>query len=132
MRAVVVSIWVAVLMIAETAAQTANHGRFDCFTHHGRLSSQNGIALKIWLIGTNRVVGVDEEVPRQLDDLLSPYLLMTSEDHSYVYGDFELCPTEPDVPGHMRHVRVTGAKRLVVQRVDASRPAFKLMSTCPD
>jgi hypothetical protein len=38
----------------------------SCFRHHGRLSSQNGVALKIWLIGTTRVVGVDngaDEMP---------------------------------------------------------------------
>ena len=38
-----------------------------CSKHHGRLSSQTGIALKIWLIGTNRTVAVDndsdEEIP---------------------------------------------------------------------
>ena len=34
----------------------------SCFRHHGRLSSQNGIALKIWLIGTTRVVGLENDV----------------------------------------------------------------------
>ena len=30
----------------------------SCFRHHGRLSSQNGIALTIWLVGTTRRVGL--------------------------------------------------------------------------
>ena len=52
-----------------------------CFKHHGRLSSQNGIALKIWLIGTKRVVGLDNDV-EQLPAPLPKYLEMTSPDQS--------------------------------------------------
>jgi hypothetical protein len=65
---------------------------FPCFTHHARLSSQNGIALRLWLSGTNRSVGVADDLPKELDQLLAPYLEMTSDDHSYVFGDFEICP----------------------------------------
>jgi hypothetical protein len=37
-----------------------------CFTHHGRITSQNGIASKIWLIGTTWAVGLDRtELPAQ-------------------------------------------------------------------
>ena len=101
-----------------------------CFTHHGRLSSQNGIALKVWLIGTTRVLGVETDV----DDVppsVRKYLDLTSPDYSYIYGDFSICPLEPDVPGRMRRVCVTGAEKLVVQRVDGSEPAFRLVSTWP-
>ena len=101
-----------------------------CFTHHGRLSSQNGIALKVWLIGTTRVVGLENDV----DDLpatVRKYLDLSSPAHSYIYGDFSICPLEPDVPGHLRHVCVTGAHKLVVQKVDGSQPAFRLVSTWP-
>ena len=35
----------------------------ECFTHRGRLSGQNGIAHMIWLIGTKRIVAVDNEMP---------------------------------------------------------------------
>ena len=72
-----------------------------CVKQHGRLSSQNGMALKIWLIGTKRVVGLDNDVDR-LPAPLGKYLDMTSPDHSYIYGDFEICPTEPVTPGHLR------------------------------
>src|SRR5688572_12986362 len=83
-----------------------------CFTHRGRLSGQNGIAYMIWLVGTKRIVGVHEtEIPA----MLVKYLSMTSSDHSDVYGDFDICPLEPDRPGHMRSVCVAGATRLVVQ-----------------
>src|SRR5689334_21001832 len=57
-----------------------------CFKHRGRLSSQNGIALVIWLIGTTRRVRVDDtEIP----SFVEKYLEMTSDDHSYVFGSYE-------------------------------------------
>ena len=101
-----------------------------CMKRHGRLSSQNGIALKIWLIGTTRMVALDND----FDDLPAPirkYLDMTSPEHSYIFGDFEICPLEPDEPGHLRRVCVVGGERLVVQPLAASRPSFRLLATWP-
>src|SRR5262245_14853057 len=97
-----------------------------CFRHHGRLSTQNGIAIKLWLIGTTRMVGVGRI---NLPHVANRYLEMTSSDHSYIYGDFEVCPLEHDRPGKLRRVCVTRAENLVVQKfVDPSRP-FRLLST---
>lgn len=101
-----------------------------CFKHHGRLSSQNGIALKIWLIGTSRVVGLDNDAER-LPAVIAKYLDMTSTNHSYIYGDFDICPTEPERPGRLRRVCVTGAEKLVVQDVRGMRPPFLILSTWP-
>jgi hypothetical protein len=99
-----------------------------CFRYHGRLSSQNGIALTIWLIGTTRIVALDNDA-EELPSFLRKYTNMTSPDHSYIYGDFDICPMELDKPGHMRRVRVVGAEKLVVQDVQALRPAFRLLSS---
>jgi len=99
-----------------------------CFKHHGRLSSQNGIALTIWLIGTTRIVALDNDF-EQLPPLIGKYLNMTSPDHSYIYGDYEICPLELDKPGHMRRVRVIGAEKLVGQDVQSLRPSFRLFIT---
>ena len=33
-----------------------------CVKRRGRLSSQNGVALKLWLIGTTRVVGLNNDI----------------------------------------------------------------------
>ena len=101
-----------------------------CFKHHGRLSSQNGIALKIWLIGTTRVVALDNDSD-QLPPLIGKYLELTSPDHSYVYGDFDICPTEPDSPGQLRRVCLAAAEKLVVKPLRDSRPPFRLLSTWP-
>jgi hypothetical protein len=100
-----------------------------CAKHHGRLSSQNGIALKIWLIGTNRIVAVDNDFDEDLPPVMQKYLDMTSPDHSYVYGDFEICPLEPDIPGHMRRVCVSDAENLVVENLMNKRQPFRLVST---
>ena len=101
-----------------------------CFKHHGRLSSQNGIPLKIWLIGTTRVVGLENDFD-ELPSLIRKYLGMTSPDHSYIYGDFNICPLETDKPGHLRRVCVVGAEKLVVQNLQGSGPPFRLLSTWP-
>jgi len=101
-----------------------------CFKHHGRLSSQNGIGLKIWLIGSTRVVGLDND----FDDLPAPirkYLEITSQVHSVIFGDFDICPTEPDTPGHLRLACLAGAEKLVVQPLRDERAPFRLLSTWP-
>jgi hypothetical protein len=117
------------LLPSGAVASAAQDATFACFTHHGRLSSQNGIAIRIWLIGTKRSVGVTGELPRAIKDLEDPYLALTSESHSYIFGDFTMCPIEPDAPGHMRLVRLTSAANLVVQDINRQRPAFKVLST---
>ncbi len=63
--------------------------------------------------------------------MLLKYLDMTSPDHSDVYGDYEMCPLEPDRPGGMGHVCVSGASRLVVQDRERSRPPVRLLPTWP-
>ena len=99
-----------------------------CVKQRGRLSSQNGIRYRLWLIGTRRSLDVsDTEVPA----LVEPYLLMTSDDHSYIFGDFEVCPLEADVPGHARRACIIGAERLVVQNLRRERAPFRLRSTWP-
>jgi hypothetical protein len=99
-----------------------------CFAHHGRLSSQSGTSLAIWLIGTTRRVGVYET---QVPSFVEKYLEITSTDHSYIYGDFKICPLAPDKPGHMRSVCVMGAEKLVVQNLRRSQAAFRLLNTWP-
>lgn len=101
-----------------------------CTKRHGRLSSQNGIALRIWLIGSTRMVALDNDSD-QLPAPVRRYLEITSPDHSYIFGDFTICPLEVDRPGHIRRVCVVGAEKLVVQNLRGSRPPFRLLSTWP-
>ena len=98
----------------------------SCFTHRGRLSTQNGIAYMLWLVGTRRIVNVTEtEIPT----MLSQYLDMTSPDHADIFGDFEICPLEVDTPGRMRMACLASAKRLVVQDRERTRPPILVPST---
>ena len=101
-----------------------------CVTRHGRLSSRNGIALKIWLIGTTRMVALENDI-EDLPPLLQKYLDMTSAEHSYIFGDFDICPVEPDTPGHLRRACVTGGTKFVIQPLVGSPPSFQLLSTWP-
>jgi len=101
-----------------------------CVKRHGRLSSQNGIALMLWLIGTKRVVAVNNDADA-LPSEIRKYLYMTSEDHSYIFGDFLVCPLEPDTPGKMRQACLVGAEKLVVKPLRRPGPSFRIESTWP-
>jgi len=99
-----------------------------CFMHRGRLSSQNGIAYMLWLVGSSRIVRVDDT---QIPTMLDKHLEMASPNHRDVFGDFEICRLEPDRPGQMRSACIAGAKRLVVQDRGRTRPPIRLLSTWP-
>jgi hypothetical protein len=101
-----------------------------CVIRHGRLSSQNGIALKLWAIGTKRMFAIDNG-SGNLPPVVRKYLEMTSPDHSYIFGDFEVCPVEPDRPGHIRRACLASGMNLVAQPLRDGRPAFRLLSTWP-
>jgi len=101
-----------------------------CAKRHGRLSSQNGIPLRLWLIGTTRVVALENNVDA-LPSEINRYLDMTSDDHSYIFGDFVVCPLAPYTPGQMGRACVTDAERLVVQPLRRPRPPFRILSTWP-
>jgi hypothetical protein len=72
------------------------------------------------------VLRIDET---EMPSIAQKYLTMTSEDHSYIYGDFEVCPLEPDKPGHIRSACVANAERLVIQPLRRDVPPFRLRST---
>jgi hypothetical protein len=88
----------------------------------------NGITTRLWLIGTNRVLAVDGGVT--LPEDANKYFDAASPDFSVIYGDFEICPVEPDVPGQARRVKVNGFEKLVVQNLkDSSRPPSRFPTT---
>jgi len=101
-----------------------------CAVHHGRLSFHNGIAQTIWMIGTHREVAVRDLNP-DAESVFEKYEDMTSLEHSNIYGDFDICPIAPDVPGAMRDVCVKSASRLVVENTNKIVPPFRLLSTWP-
>ncbi len=87
------------------------------FKVHGRISGhQGGWPNRIWIVGTNRVLGIPEfsPLPENLDSL---YI----EDYNEVYGDFTVCPLTRYRPGEMQIVCVVAASHLRVHEF-ASEP----------
>jgi hypothetical protein len=85
-----------------------------CFTLRGRVFVSNGTpSLRIWRVGTDRILGVfdpeNEIVPDNLAKRLDGYGVE-------VYGDFEVCPFTKSKPDEMQMVCVESASRLVAKR----------------
>ena len=101
-----------------------------CVKRHGRLSSQNGIALRIWLVGTTRMVALANDV----EDL--PRFAPKVPGHDVARSQLHLRGLRHLSDGSRsawvsRRVCVAGAEKLVVQPLRGSRPAFRLLSTGP-
>ena len=89
-----------------------------CFTVHGRLTTCTGVPnARIWIVGTKRILGVADAKDDVAGDGLLPGAL---EDEMFgsapcskaAFGDYTVCPLEPDRPGVMRHVCVDKAVRI--------------------
>jgi len=87
----------------------------ECFWTHGRASYFNGgPSLRIWRIGTDRMLGVTtEQLPKNAAALIG---LGNDFFVNDVYGDFQVCPFEKQKPGHMQPVCVESAKNLVLKK----------------
>jgi hypothetical protein len=103
---------VALAMAAVLAAPGA------CRTVHGRMDLWNGApTVRIWVIGTRRILGVEQR-SEGFDDLPpSVRGIWTGRDPEAdwsraIYGDFKVCALAPDRPGHMQTVRLVDARRL--------------------
>jgi hypothetical protein len=117
-------------MVTAGTAQSVAPPSFPCLKHHGRLTAySSGIILRLWLIGTKREVLPEGDL--KLPPEAEKYLEFTSPNYSVIYGDFEICPLEPDTPGAARSVRIASAEKLVVESVNGLWPPFKVMSTWP-
>jgi hypothetical protein len=90
-----------------------------CFKVHGRIRVYNGTpSVRIWPVGTNRLLGVSEgrfynpeysNMPPDLSDLLT----LDNE----IFADFIVCPFTPDEPGVMRLVCIDSASNVVVRKI---------------
>jgi hypothetical protein len=88
----------------------------ECFAVHGRLFSSNGNpGVRIWQIGTGRILGVhncngdfDSE-----DVVPAKVRAVWRSGDSDVYGDYIVCPFRKDRPGRMRPVCIKRTMNLV-------------------
>lgn len=93
-----------------------------CRTVHGRLSVWNGTpSLRIWIVGTRRILGVSEWRMAEMErDLLPANVWAAFGDdppNRQVFGDFDVCPFTRERPGWMQMVCVARAIRLHVVRL---------------
>ena len=89
----------------------------SCFEIRGRMAPSNGTpSLRIWPVGTKRLLGVSEErgstsenynVPKELLEQLSFGKAM--------YADFTICPFTDDEPGVMRILCVESAENISIR-----------------
>ena len=84
-----------------------------CFAFHGRMSGPgvDNIQVRIWRIGTHRLLGVPYGACDVPDDLLR--LLDQGND---IYADIVAHPLTPLKPGAMQFVCVVSASKMVTRR----------------
>jgi hypothetical protein len=96
----------------------------SCYWTHGRLAFYNGTpAYRLWKIGTHRLLGIysgpsvdrensldneGPEFPQNVEAILPPPF------EGAVFGDFEVCPLEPEEPGVMQAACIESAKNLAL------------------
>jgi len=89
-----------------------------CFTVHCRLGVYNGIPIRIWVMGTRRMLGVKDAsgggvtVRPEIQTLLS----QDEPGATVVYGDYEVCPLSKAHPGWMQFVCIESTAHLVARR----------------
>jgi len=91
---------------------------------HGRMSVANGTpSVRIWVIGTHRVLGVVqqdetfEDLPANIRHLWAAH----GDDamwSSSIFGDFRVCPLTKSKPGWMQFVSVKSGVHLRIRRID--------------
>lgn len=95
-----------------------------CYPVRGRLSLYLGNpSRRIWIVGTDRLLGVSEGRFARADVAnIPPDLVAISSFDQDVFGDFLVCPFTPDEPGVMRLVCVESVSNAVVREAAARRP----------
>jgi len=90
-----------------------------CFTVHGRMRLYNGTpCVRIWPIGTHRILGVSENRFYNAEYAnLPPELSKLLRGENEIFADFIVCPFMPDEPGVMRLVCVDSASNIVVRKI---------------
>jgi len=87
-----------------------------CFTIRGRANYSNGIPFRLWVVGTHRMLAPTNIPPR-----VAQYLdLGGAAFDVVVFGDYEICPIEKDVPGWMRGVCIESATHLKAMKWDGT------------
>lgn len=89
-----------------------------CFTVHGRLGVYNGIPIRIWVVGTQRMLGVRDAAGGGVTvrPEIQTRLSQGEPGATVVYGNYEVCPLSKAHPGWMQFVCIENATHLVARR----------------
>lgn len=88
-----------------------------CFRVHGRLAVYNGTpAIRLWRIGTRRILGVSDQrfsnpEYRNLPESLARHINGENE----ILGDFLVCPFTRPEPREMQLICIESARNVVVR-----------------
>ena len=89
-----------------------------CFNVRGRLSAYNGgPTLRLWPIGTARLLGVSQGrfyLP-DYDNVPPEVVAKLASFETEMFADFTVCPFTKDEPGVMRLICVESAKNILVR-----------------
>jgi len=88
-----------------------------CYVVRGRMGFYNGTpSVRIWRVGTKRILGVSEGRYRMEGYANIPQAVVRqlSWDH-WLFGDFTVCPFQPERPEAMRLVCVQGVTNTSVR-----------------
>jgi hypothetical protein len=90
-----------------------------CFKLHGRIRVYNGTpSVRIWPVGTNRLLGVSEgRFYNPEYSNMPPGLSHLTAWDKEIFADFIVCPFTPDEPGVMRLVCIDSASNVVVKKL---------------
>lgn len=85
-----------------------------CYTVHGRATYGPGTpALRIWPVGTRRMLGVTAgKVADDADEPIVPKNFVIETGKREAWGDFEVCPFTPERTGTMQMVCVESVQHL--------------------
>jgi hypothetical protein len=77
-------------------------------------------SVRIWVVGTRRIIGVSEAGPAisdvSADDKSAPlWILGDIDTQTYYFGYYTVCPYNQDQPGRMRLVCIESGK-IIAQR----------------
>lgn len=89
-----------------------------CFTVYGRLSIYNGApALRIWRVGTRRMLGVSEQRFSESGYRNVPVNLEKEINQDVeIFGDYLLCPFTRSKPDEMQLVCIESVKNLKIKK----------------
>jgi len=80
----------------------------QCFSVHGRLGHYFGNhEWRIWPVGTHRLLAVEPDPDDIRYSVVEPLPSLVKDESIFsIFGDFQVCPLDPDEPGRMRRVCV--------------------------